>query len=453
MRRSIFRWERDFARTVSALAAPIMLQSLFSSLMYILDNWQIGQLGQAQLAGVTQANRIAFLFQIVMYGLTSGTSIFTAQLWGKRDIKGIHELLGLGFVSAAAVALLFAAFAICAPGFLMNILIQDAEAAGYGARYLRVIGFAYLLQAVLLVEEATLKSTEQVRLPMAAGIIAIATNAALNYVLIFGKFGFPRLEVTGGALATAISIALQLAIVLGVSYKNRFANAVPIRELCRLPGREVTKRFYKTVAPVVLNETLWSSGQVMFSIAYGRMGPAAVAALSIFSNIEQLTSVTMRGMTGACAVLVGKTVGADEPEEAQLIAKRMLVGNIALAVLVGALIALFAGRITSLFNVPEETKLAARQLIDLYAFIIWMSAANGTLIVGIMRSGGDVLFSGVLDVLFLWTISVPLVFFVGLRLGWPVPMVYLLARTEDLIKMGVGVWRVASGKWIHNLVS
>lgn len=448
----LLRWERDFTRTVVRLALPITLQSLITALMHILDNAMIGQLGEAQLAGVTQANRVSFLLQLILFGMVSGASIFTAQLWGKRDLKGVHQLMGIGLLTAFAFSLLFAIPAIFAPQVLMRLLINNAETAAYGAQYLRIVGFVYLMDGVLLVEEAVLKSTEQVMLPTIAGICAILCNTLLNYLLIFGRFGFPRMEVRGGAIATMISIALQLSILLVVSYRRRYANAVHPRELIKRLPKDLIKRYYKTVTPVMLNETLWGSGQVMFSVVFGMMGTGAVAAISIFTNVEQLASITLRGMCSACSVLVGKAIGAKCELEAQLIGNRMIAMGTLMGVLVGVLVTLFAGDIVLLFNVSEATRQSARRVIEFYGMFVWMSAANCMTIVGTLRSGGDVVFSGIVDVVFLWFVSVPLSFVCALLLGWPVQYVYLVTRIEELLKLSIGFWRLRSGKWIRNLV-
>ena len=108
MNNRILRWERPFLGNVLRLSVPIMIQSLVVSLMNIVDNLMIGQLGEFELAGVTQANRVSFLLQLTMFGVVSGASVFTAQYWGKRDVKGIRGFLGLGMLTAFCVSAFFA---------------------------------------------------------------------------------------------------------------------------------------------------------------------------------------------------------------------------------------------------------------------------------------------------------------------------------------------------------
>ena len=452
MNNSIVRWERDFTRTLVRLAGPIALQALIMALMNILDNVLIGQLGQAELAGVTQANRVSFLLHIGLFGLVSGCSIFMAQFWGKRDIVGIRQMMGLSLMTAFAVSLCFAIPSFLVPKAIMGLLINDAAAIDAGAIYLRIIAVQYLFVSMVMVNEAALKSTEHVNLPMIAGIAGILVDSLFNYLLIFGKWGFPRMGIYGGALSTLMGGATQLSIVMIVSYRRKYPNAIRLSELLRLPGRDVVIQYYKAVAPVLLNEGLWSLGTVMYSVAYGRMGAGAVAAMSIFTTVEQLSFIVMRGTTSACAIMLGKSIGAGRMAEAQRNAKRFLLANISIGLFVGVFVMLFAGKMTLLFAVPEETREAARQIIFYFGMFVWLGAANGVLIVGIMRAGGDVVYSGIVDVIFLWCLSVPLVFWCGPHLGWPIEYLYLLAQVENLLKFVVGLYRMLTGKWRHNMV-
>lgn len=455
MNQSIFRWERDFTKTVVRLALPIMMQALFSALMHILDNLMIGMYGGGQgveLAGVTQANQVTFLMQIVMFGMVSGSAILMSQFWGKRDIGGIRHTMIVAQITAAFVAIAFAVAAIAMPETIMSWLLKsDPAAQAAGVEYLRIIALVYLLDGVLFVQESVLKSTEHVNLPTIAGIVAILTNTLLNWVLIFGHLGFPEMGVRGAALATVIGVALQLAVLMIVSYRRNYANAIKLSEI-KLPSRDIVRRYFFTVLPVLLNESLWSLGIVFIRSAYGQMHVDAVAAMSIFGNVEQLAFVTLRGMTTACSILIGKAIGADNPDVAQLMAKRFVIGSMAMAVVTGAMVAVFGGLIVQPFKVTEEAKHAARQIILFYSSLIWLSAACNTLIVGVMRAGGDVIFSGVIDVAFLWAVSVPLVWLAGPGLGWPVQYVYLIAQVELVLKTLLGAQRLKSRKWMHNLV-
>lgn len=452
-KRSVLRWEPEFTRRVLALALPMILQSVVTAMMQIVDNLMIGQMGQLELAAVTQANRVSFLFQLTMFGTVGGVSVFVAQYWGNRNMEGVHRAMAMGLRAALIVASAFALPALLIPERLLGLLLTNGEAIALGARYLRIAAFVYYVQALSLVHSAVMKSTEQVRLPMAAGIVAIVVNTCLNWMLIFDHGGFGGYGVRGAALATLTGALAELTILFVVGRKRRLASAVGLSQLrIGMPG--FVKKYLLVALPIMFNECLWSLGITCYSAVYGRMGDgvSAVAAISIFTNVEQLAMVAMRGMNYACGVLIGIAVGRGDREEAMLIANRMRLWTMIILEVSGAIMMLFAPSIVGLFNVEADTAASAIALLRLFAVMIWLQGLYTVTIVGILRAGGDVRFSAVLDVLPVWVVGVPLVALTGLVLRWPIQQVYMMTYVVNLIQAGIGHLRIRSGKWIHNLV-
>lgn len=451
-KRGIVRWEKEFTRRVLTLAVPIILQSIVTAMMHIVDNLMIGQLGQIELAAVTQANRITFLFQLTMFGTVGGVNVFVAQYWGNRNMEGIHRAMAMGLRAALIVASLFAVPALLIPEKLLGLLLTNAEAIALGAQYLRIAAFTYYLTALSLVHSAVMKSTEQAKLPMYAGIAAIITNTCLNWVLIFDHGTFGGYGVQGAAVATMIGTAVELAILFCAGRKKKLATAIGWKNLkIGVPG--YAKKYFMVALPVILNECLWSLGITCYSAVYGRMGDgvSAVAAISIFTNVEQLAMVTMRGMNYACGVLIGIAVGRGDREEAMLIAHRMRVWTMIILEISGFVLMLFAAKIVGMFNVEPETAQSALKLLQVFATFIWLQGLYTVTIVGILRAGGDVKFSAVMDVLPVWVVGVPLIAFTGLVLKWPIHQVYIMTYVVNLVQALVGHFRIRSGRWIKNV--
>ena len=447
----IFKWEKDFAGTVVRLAVPIILQSFMTAMMSIVDNLMIGQLGELEMAAVTQANRLTFWFQLTMFGLVGGCSTFTAQFWGKNDLDGIHQVHGLALRLAMGLSLVFALPAVLIPEKILGLLLADAQAVRIGASYLRIVGIGYLFQSVSQIYGAVQKSTQQVILPMGAGIAAIVTNTCLNALLIFGSLGAPKLGVQGAAIATVTGWALEMLLVVVIGNCKKMMTRFTWEQL-RIKTPDFVRRYLKVALPIMINESLWSLGVTIYSVVYGHMSNSAVAAMSVFSNVEQLTMVVLRGMTHACAVLVGMEIGAGREDRAQLNAMRMLVGGMIVAQLTGMVVALFGSQIAHVFNISAETAQSVEILVREMSMLLWLMAANNILIVGVLRAGGDVHFSMWVDPGTVWLIGAPLVYLGGIVLKLPIYYVYLLSQTENLAKAALGFWRLKSGRWIHNLV-
>lgn len=447
----IFPWERDFTRETLNVAIPIVIQSMFTALMHIVDNVMIGQLGELELAAVTQANRITFLFQLVIFGLSGGTATLVAQFWGKRDNHGIQQTLGLSLGLSLLASLAFLAPCLLAPGPIMSLLLNDAAAVDIAASYLVVIVFSYVFTALAQCYATVQKSTEQAKLPMAANIVGLGVNTLLNYCLIFGRFGFPRMGARGGAVATVIAVAITLAITVIGGYRMHLATAVRLRAL--IPrSRAFASKFLSIAMPVIVNEGLWSLGMVMYSVVYGRMGTGVVAAVSIYNTVEQIALSGIRGLTSACAVLVGMRIGAGDEDAAYRAARRMLYAGIPLGLVSGLFLVLVSNPLLLLFNVTPKVAHDALMLIRLSASLMWLNQLGSMLIVGVMRSGGDVRMSLYLDAGTTWLIGVPMVALGGLALGLEIPYVFAMSYLESIVKIIFGLWRFRSRKWIHNLV-
>jgi putative MATE family efflux protein len=451
---------RSFLRNFTRLALPIMGQTLMIAAMQVVDSVLVGQLhagrtmlGEYTISGVAQANKIAFLFQMAAFGMAGGASAFFAQYWGKRDQEGVDRTLNLGIIAGLIVALVFAIPSICVPKLALAPLLNSSEALWYGSTYLRTVAISFFPYAISAMLGAAYKSTERVVLPMLASLAGAAIDALMSYVLIFGKFGAPRLEVMGAALGSVLGVLAELAILLVVGFRRKYISLGGLKTLGQL-SRKFVARFLKVVLPVVGNEMLWALGVVAYAASYGNMAHPAVAtaAVNIYNNVEQLASVILRGTTQAAAVMIGMSIGAGREADAKRDAMRLLLLNVAVAALTAVPILFFGGRITDLFHVGEETKLSAERLIQFFAFTLPLIAANSALMVGVFRPGGDSTFSMLLDILPMWFIGVPLAFLAALVFRWPVEYVYLVTISEYVVKVGFGVWRLLSGKWVHNLV-
>lgn len=257
--RGITAHKDDFWRKMITLAAPIALQNLVATLLNLVDTLMVGQLGDAAIAAVGLANQLFFLLMLFLFGISSGSAIFMAQYWGKRDLRSIHRVQGLCLALSTLLSLVFGLVGLTAPRWVLSLFSNDPEVVVLGAEYLRIAAIGYLPTAVTQVYASALRSTEQVRAPMAVSIVALGANTTLNYLLILGHMGFPRMGVSGAALATIIARGVECALLLLIVYGKQMTAAAPIRDMLN-QRREFYPRFFKTTTPVILNEGLWALG-------------------------------------------------------------------------------------------------------------------------------------------------------------------------------------------------
>jgi len=453
--RKIFHWERDFGKKMIRIALPIALQNLVAASAHIVDGLMVAGLQDngASYAAVTQAGRYSFLFQLFLFGAASGSSIFISQFWGKRDGTGIHKVMSLCLRITFGLALLFCLGAVLIPGPIMTLFLEAGPSRELAIQYLSIAGFSYLLAGIDIVFSNTLRATGKPTVAMTAGISGILTNTFFNYTLIYGNFGMPAMGVRGAAIGTVAAAFVSLAINAGYTYWKQQPGAIRPAQM-KMPDRHFSMDYVKRVLPVVMNEGLWSLGMTAYSIFYGMRGDDAVNAVGVYNNIDQLMTVLIFGAVNATAILIGNRIGAGDREGAILTSRRMLFATECLSVFTALMLFAFRYPILSLFaNLSERTLQDAATIILLAACVMPFRHFNTINIVGVLRAGGDTVFSMALDAGSVWVIGVPCVALATVAFGLPITGIYAAAFIEEGFKICVGLPRFLSGKWINNLTT
>ena len=279
--------DREYIGRVLSIALPVSLQMLLKMIVNFIDTVMIGKLGESAIAGVGLANKYFFVFVLLVFGVESGSGVLASQYMGNNDIKNIRKVLGLGLLLSVVGGIIFATTAFIMPDRLMKIFTNSQDAITIGAAYLGVVCISYPFTAATDIYVAIMRAVGEVKVPVISSIFAIVVNIILNYILIFGKFTFPALGVVGAAIATVVARIFEflLTIVL-IKLKNS-----PL--ICSLKNlnpfsKDLINQFFVTAFPVIINESLWGLGTTLYSVVYGRMGDAAIAAITISTALQDL---------------------------------------------------------------------------------------------------------------------------------------------------------------------
>ena len=442
--------DRKFYKTMLVLALPIVAQNLILSSLNLVDNIIIGGLNAAAIASVGLANQYFFLLNLVLFGICSGSSIFIAQFWGNRDIKNIKRVLGLSLITGVTASAIFTVLGLIFPRQILKLFSNDADVIKMGSDYLRVIVFSYVLSAVSFSYSFALRSIRQVKTPMYVSAIALVINTFLNFSLIYGMFGLPRLGIRGSAIGTLIARTVEMTLLLFIVYKNKLPIAASFNELLDLP-REFVKRFYKVTSPVILNETVWALGVSVYSVVYAHMGTDVIASTTISSTVERIIWVIFLGLGNACAIMIGNKIGEGKEEEIFLYAKRFIVINPLSAAVMGVVVYFISPVFLMAYNISPTVLEYARKNLIVFSIFLAFRAFNFTSIVGILRSGGDTTFSLLMDLGGVWLVGVPMAYLGGILLKLPIYYVYAMVSCEEVFKVILGLSRILSKKWINNL--
>lgn len=443
--------DKEFFGRFISIAIPVTLQYFMAASLNLTDNIMVGQLGDASIAAVGLANQVYFILNLALFGIGGGTSIFISQFWGSKNYDNIKKITALGLVMALISSLIFFIPAFFVPRQVLSIFSADANVIGLGSTFLKTVCISFILMAFSICFASALRSTGNVRLPLFANITGIVVNTALNYILIFGKLGFPAMGVAGSATATVIARLVEFLILLYFIYTKDSIVAAKPRDLFSVHS-ELVKRFFTTSGAVITKDIVWAVGTALYMVIYAHINTEAVASVNIVSTIRQLAFVFFGGISNACLIMVGNKIGANENGAAYKYAGIFLKMTLAAGVIVGAAIIVARPLVLSPYNVSELVKQNVTGILVITGLLMAIQTFNTVMIVGAMRSGGDVKYSLILDIVTVWVVGMPLGLIGGYLFKLDIVWVFLLINLQEVYKFICCVKRYLSRKWINNVV-
>src|SRR6056297_3881297 len=417
-------------RRLFSVALPIAIQQIILSSMNFVDMLMIGQLGEISISAVGLSNQFFFIFNVVMFGLVSGGSIFIAQFWGTKQTFNISRTTALMLSCSLILSSIFFVLVFFFPENKFRIFSPDQQVILEGTKYLTAISFSFITFGITMTYAFVLRNTEKAVVPMLVSMIAIGLNVLLNYSLIFGNFGFPELGIQGAGIGTLLSRIFEMLLILWIVYWKKYPGRVHMVHFKSL-SKAFFQRFIKYTTPTVLNELFWSTGYSMYAIIYSYMGTRLLAANRIMNSIERFSFAVLLALSNAAAVILGQELGKSSYEKAKEISKKIVILEVFIVILLVIPMIIFAPVFVNIFSVSDEVKKLAILLLRLSMLYSPIKILNGLFIVGILRAGGDTKFSFYVEAGCLWFVGIPISAIAGLVLKWPFPVVYSLCMVED----------------------
>ena len=441
---------KDLYVKMAKIAIPVSMQSLITVGINLMDTVMLSSMGDAQLSASTLAGNFITLFQICCMGMGMGASVLTSRFWGMQDgnslKKAVTIMLRLCFVFAS----LFTLATIFAPGGIMRIYTPDAEIIRYGVVYLRWLIPTYFCMGFSLTCTLVLRSVGQVKVPLFTSIAAFFVNVFCNWVFIFGKLGAPRMEIGGAALGTLIARVFELAVICGYFFFADKRIGYRLKNVTMRCG-ELLAEYIRISIPVLISDFLLALGNSAVAMVMGRIGQAFVAANSVTTVVQQLSSVLTQGISNASGIITGHTMGEGDYDKAQKQGYAFLGMGFFIGCFAALVITVLKGPIINYYEVSAEAKLIAGDLMNAITFIIVFQAMNSILTKGVLRAGGDTKFLMAGDILFLWVASIPLGALAGLVLHLPAFWIYTALKIDQIIKCVWCYFRLRSGKWLKRI--
>ncbi len=443
---------KSFYKKLLYIGIPVILQNLINLGLNMVDVIMIGNLGEKELAGVGSANQVFFVFGMLCFGFYSGASSHMAQNWGINNIQKVKKILQIEYVYALVGGIAILGVILLFPESFLRLFAQDSFVIEKGSEYIKIVAFTYPLTALSYAIIFNSRIIQRLKFVVLINVSAIALNTFLNYILIYGKFGFDAQGVYGAGLATFISRSIEFILIFGYIYlsKNHPFNIKYSK--MNLPDMKLIKEVVKTSTPVVFTEGGWGIATAAVFAIYGLYGSSALAVVKVAEIISDFSQVMYFGLGNSALVIIGEALGKNQKEKAWIYAKKTLIITWILNVLVTVILIFLSDSIAGIYEFQAETTEMLAKVIVAWAFTTTPKMLAYILIVGILRAGGDTLYALILELSCNIVLQVGMAMLSVVVFEFSLPVTVLVVASSDLVKTIFGYHRLYSRKWMKVLV-
>lgn len=439
-----------FYKSVLKIAVPITLQCLLQSSFSVIDQIMTGQLGSISIAGIGLGGKFSSIYSVMVAAIATVAGIMVAQYIGKKDEREVSRSFFVNLIMALFLAAVFTVMCLGFSEQIMGAYTEDAATRETAAGYLRIIAISYIPIALVNLFSTLLRCMNAAVVPLYATILSAVINTGLNYVLIFGKLGFPKLGVTGAALATVISQGISCLLVLGLFLRHYRKQEMKISFIFRM-NKNGRMQYLCILLPILICEFLWSLGENVYAAIYGHIGTDACAAMTLTSPIQMLLIGALSGLSQAAAILIGKSLGSEEYEKAYQESKKLMWYGLWGAVALSVLLIVCRGYYVQIYNVEESVRETAAQILFAFALVAPVKVLNMILGGGIIRSGGKTKYTMWIDATGTWVFGVPLGLLTAFVLDLSIPYVYFILSMEECVRLAISLVVFRKKNWMRSL--
>ena len=444
----LFVKEKSFYKLILSIAVPVVLQNMITIGVNIMDTLMLGNYGEVQLSASSLANEFINIYHIMCMGMSMGAAVLTAQYYGAGNNPSLKKIVTIVLRLGLVIAAVFTVVTLLFPEELMQLYTPDEAVIEKGVLYFRISAVTYVLLGVSLILTNILRTVHQVRFPLVLSIVTFFVNVFFNWVFIYGRLGAPEMQIEGAALGTVIARLVECGSLVTYFFVFDKRIGYRIKDLFMKCGDHV--RVYITYAiPVMVSDTLLALGNSAVSIIMGHIGASFVAANSIISQTVRLSTVFNQGLSSASSVITGNTLGKGERDKAYHQGVTFLCLSILIGLAAAVIILLISPLLVESFNITQETKDIAYQLMASVSVMMVFQTVQSVLTKGVLRGGGDTRFLMLADILFLWLASIPLGYLCGLVWHLSPFWIYAALKIDWVIKSVWCIFRLRSKKWIR----
>lgn len=460
---SIMRIDREDKIIYSkamALAVPMMIQSGITNAVGLVDNLMVGSLGTESMTAVSIVGQLMFVFNLAIFGGLSGPGIYGAQYYGQGNKEGFKNVFRLKYwICLVCLALGYLSFFAAGANLIGLYLhgsgggIDSGLTLSQGLTYLHVMVWGLLPFTVTQIYAGSLRETGESIKPMVAGLVSVIVDIIFNYLLIYGKYGFPRLGVKGAAIATVFARVVEMAIV--VIWTHIKIDDCPylkgVYSTMLIPIVKMRVIIIKSI-PIFLNEFMWAGGMAALTQCYSLRGLEVVAGINISNAICNLLNVVFIALGNSVGIITGQYLGASKFEEAKKNGIKLMWYTAVICSALTVILISFSGLFPRFYNTTEEVRSLGTKFIIITALFFPLQGFLNSLYFT-LRSGGKTMITFLFDSIYTWCVPVLVAFLLSYYSSASILVIFTVIQAMDIIKVAIGYVLIQKGIWITNLVA
>ena len=442
--------EKSFYKTFISLCLPIVLQNVIALSVNLADNLMLGRYGESSLSGVTAVNQIQFIYQNLLMGIGDGLVILASQYWGKKQTEPIKKVACTAMRTALVMMAILFLLVSLFPAQAVGLFTEDKAILAEGVKYLKIVRFTYPFFCVTTILLAVLRSTEVVRIAFYLSLSTLCVNCSINWLLIYGHFGLPRMGVQGAAIGTLTARMIETAAILFYIRKKEKNLRLKLKDFL-LWDREMAGDYYRVSAPIIVLQSLWGVNTALQTAILGHLSSSAIAANSMASNLFLIVKTVAVGAASTANVMIGMVIGQGDEKRIRMYARTFQVLFLIMGICCGTLLFLLIEPILSLYRFSEESRLLARSFLHILCVVMVGMSYQMPVNSGIIKGGGDTKYILKLDLISIWCIVIPLSFIMAFVVhASPIVVVWCL-NLDQLFKCVPAFIKVNYGHWAKKL--
>lgn len=442
--------KREFYKEIRHIAVPITLQSLFQSSVSVIDQIMVGQLGSINIAGAGIGGKFSSLLIVTVTGIATGAGILISQYYGSKNEKGVNDSFIINLIFALLVGGVFSICSLLFSKEIMSIYSTDLPTIESASSYLKIVSFGFIPMTLTIIISSLLRCIGYASYPMAASIMSVISNTVLNYILIFGKLGFPKLGLDGAAYATDIARIIEVIMIIIFLIRVKNKDNLYISFKVNL-YKNFIKKVFAILWPILMCEFLWSLGENGYAMIYGRIGTDACAAMTLTNPIQSLLIGLFSGIAAAAGIIAGKALGNSRYDDAYIMSEKMFMMGICGSIILGIFLSIFSSVYVKIFSIPEYVKHDTIYILYAYSIILFVKVSNMILGGGILRSGGNTRIVMLIDIIGTWIFGIPMGFVAAFIFNLPIYYVYFILSLEEVVRLIIALVVFKKRIWMRNI--